>query len=138
MRANDFLIRGRPILFKGYEKTYKENDVPRGMAEILSQREIDALLQGKGGEGDSIADAVGDGEKPPNQGKQKVFYGHDEEKNQRFRYAYHSPLMKKKTFVLNPDLRRPHTANEVYTMEFYQRHREEIKQRSRAHDHERY
>ena len=105
------------------------------MAQILSQNEIDVLLNPpKGSGGASIADAVA-GEQ---RGKQKVFYGHDEEKNQRFRYAYRSPLMKKKTFVLNPDLRRPHTANQGYTMEFYQRHREEIKQRSRAHDHERY
>jgi hypothetical protein len=75
------------------------------MAELMDQSEIDALLNSSlsaidedtGIGGEPAADTPG-----PTGGKRTKIYTHKEDKNQRFSFPYHSPIVKRRRFVLNP------------------------------------
>ena len=66
----------------------------------LSQNEIDAIVN-------PLPDDSASGGKP---GKK---FSHKENKNQRFRFEYHSPIVRKSQCVFNPDPRAPPPAGKV-------------------------
>ena len=73
------------------------------MADLLNQDEIDALLNsGTTDDASEAADPAEDGDGVKSGGRAKKFY-HEEHKNDRFRFRYHSPVVKQSRFLWNPD-----------------------------------
>jgi len=75
------------------------------MAELMDQSEIDALLNSSMEDLDADSESGGDDSSDsPSSGKKNKIYSHKEMKNRRFRFPYHSPVVKQQQFILNPAL----------------------------------
>ena len=79
------------------------------MAELMDQSEIDALLNSTLNEMDEDGggDDAGESAEPASGGKKTKIYTYKEDKNKRFKFPYHSPVVKNSNFIMNPD---PHDA----------------------------
>ena len=73
------------------------------MADLLSQKEIDDLLNSSISDDTPAADvdAAGASEKTSTHGSKTFSY--KKNKNIRFAFAYHSPVIKKHTCIYNPE-----------------------------------
>ena len=74
------------------------------MAELMDQSEIDALLNSSMEDLDAESDSGGDdASESSGPGKKNKIFTFREIKNRRFTFPYHSPVVKQKQFILNPE-----------------------------------
>ena len=71
------------------------------MADVLNQNEIDDLLSSSMTAEDAIEEAVGEETQTKTHTKTKT-YSFKEDKNVRFAFPYHSPVVRRENMIFNP------------------------------------